>query len=247
MPFLQPVVEASWSRVPASAWVWLMVALLAQGLYQPWRLPPEAVAQPLPPAPSEASLQVLALGEPRVLARVLLAGLFSYDTQPGVSLGYREFDYGRVTAWLARMLTLDPSGQGPLLAAARLYAEVGDPARQRQMLAFIRDEYPKDPARRWPWMAHAVFIARHRLQDLPLALDLASELARHAPPDAPAFTRQMHWFVLEAMGETEAVKVLLGALLESELLTDPAEQAFLSWRLREMEQADEPSSAPNGD
>ena len=129
-------------------------------------------------------------------------------------------------------------GQGPLLAAARLFGEVPDPERQRRMIELIRRHYGDDPARRWPWLAHAVYLARHRLEDLPLALALARELAERADPaTVPAWARQMHLFVLEDMGELEAVKILIGGLLASGHLADPNERAFLEWRLEQMEAA----------
>lgn len=227
--------EAPWSRVPGTAWAWLLAALLLTALWVPLRPPPVARAVDLPAAPALAPLRLLALGEPETLTRLLLALLFSYDTQPGVSLRYRDLDYERVADWLGRLLQLDPEGQGPLLAAARLYGEVNDPPRQRRMIDFIRSHYPEDRVRRWPWMAHAVFLARHRLQDLPLALALARELAQDAPPEVPAWARQMHLFVLEDMGEVEAAKILIGGLLSSGKLEDPNEAQFLAWRLRQME------------
>ncbi|MCC6713604.1 MAG: hypothetical protein IT496_00070, partial [Gammaproteobacteria bacterium] len=113
---------------------------------------------------------------------------------------------------------------------------VSDPARQRLMLEFVREEFLKDPNRRWPWMAHAVFVARHRLHDLPLALRYADALAAHVTdPGVPPWVTQMNIFVRVDMGETEAAKVLLGGLLESGRITDPAEQRFLMRRLQELE------------
>jgi len=233
--------EAPWSAVPLAAWVSLAGALLANALWQPHVAapapsPPAALAAP-PPLPL---LRLVALGEPELLARLLLVGLFGPAAAAGMagSAGWLHLDYQNLARWLEALLELDPDGQAPLLAAARLFGEVPDPERQRRMLAFIRQHYGADPARRWPWMAHAVFLARHRLHDLPLALSLARELAARADPvSVPPWARQMHLFVLEDMGEVEAVKVLIGGLLASGRLEDPNERHFLEWRLRQMEQA----------
>jgi hypothetical protein len=123
-----------------------------------------------------------------------------------------------------------------LLAASRLYAEVPVPEKQRLMLDFVRDEFVSDPARRWPWMAHAVYIAKHRMKDKELALQYARALARYRDePAIPHWATQMHIFVLEDMGELESAKVLLGGLLDSGKISDPHEQAFLSRRLAALE------------
>jgi hypothetical protein len=145
------------------------------------------------------------------------------------------------------MLELDPGFQYPLLAATRVYGEVADPVRQRRMIAFVRRAYAADPARRWPWLAHAVYLARHRLDDLGLALALARELAA-APPDAPlpSWAREMHIFVLADMGELESAKVLLGGLLDSGEIDDPHERWFLSRRLDELERQLDAGTAGGG-
>ena len=41
------------------------------------------------------------------------------------------------------------------------------PARMRQALDFIFDAFAADPNRRWPALAHAALLAKHRLHDLP--------------------------------------------------------------------------------
>jgi hypothetical protein len=45
----------------------------------------------------------------------------------------------------------------------------------------------------------------------------------------------MEIFILEDMNELEAAKIMLGGLLLSGRITDPAEAAFLQQRLEELE------------
>jgi hypothetical protein len=145
---------------------------------------------------------------------------------------FRDLDYERVVAWLDRILALEPRSQYPLLSAARVYSEVPDEARRRRVLEFVRARFREDPARRWPWMAHAVFVAKHRIGDLRLALELARELRMNAPAaDLPAWARQMEFFVLEDLGELESAQILLGGLIESGTITDRNEIRFLTERL----------------
>jgi hypothetical protein len=71
---------------------------------------------------------------------------------------------------------------------------------------------------------------------MPLALRYADALATHVTdPRVPSWVTQMNIFVRVDMGETEAAKVLLGGLLESGRVTDPAERRFLMRRLEELE------------
>lgn len=224
-------------RAPVAVQAGFVLALGLHLLVALDRAPPAIDVQALPAAPPLAALQIVALGEPEVLARLAMLWLQAFDYQPGVSVPLAALDYTRVRGWLERMLDLDPDFHYPLLAAARVYAEVPDPARQRLMLDLVAQRFSERPVLRWQWLAHAVFVARHRLHDDALALELAQRLAA-LPPDAdiPSWARQMHIFVLEGMGELDTAKVLLGGLLASGEIRDPHEQWFLSRRLADIEQ-----------
>ena len=229
--------ERRLTAVPWTVFLFLAAALALQVSWALHRGAPSARAAALPEPPSLSILKVVSLGQPEVLARILMLWLQGFDYQPGISIAFRDLDYQRVEAWLTRMLELDPGFQYPLLAASRLYGEVGDPEKQRRMVAFVAARFDEDPARRWQWLAHAVYIAKHRLVDLDYALRLARQLANADDGAAiPNWARQMHIFVLEDMGEIESAKVLLGGLLDSGEVTDPRERWFLSQRLAELEQ-----------
>ncbi|MGE0485218.1 MAG: hypothetical protein AB7Q81_13840 [Gammaproteobacteria bacterium] len=229
--------ERPLAAVPRTALALLAVALAAQLGWGRQRAPAAVSVADLPAAPSAAALETLSLGEPRLGARVLMLWLQAFDYQPGVSVRFADLDYDRLETWLARLLELDPTFQYPLLAAARVYGDVGDPARQRRMIDFVARAFAADPARRWPWLAHAVYLAKHRLGDPSLALALARQLAAAPATVAmPSWARQMQIFVLEDMGELEAARVLLGGLLDSGEIADSHERWFLSRRLHELEE-----------
>lgn len=218
---------------------YLLLALLIS-VHLAWRagLPPlAATPRALPPPPAHALANVAALGDPIALAKSAMLWLQAFDSQAGTDIALVELDYTRVIEWLKLCLRLDPRAQYPLLAASRLYAEVPDRARSRQMLDFVQRAFADDPARRWPWLAHAVYVARHRLHDKALALEYARTLAAAISPAIPHWARQLEIFVLEDMGELEAAKILLGGLLASGQITDPHEHRLLAERLQTLENA----------
>ncbi|MGH7888726.1 MAG: hypothetical protein ACREPG_12735 [Candidatus Binatia bacterium] len=228
--------ERSVHEVPVPVLLSLCCGFILQILWQTGQPAPQATGRALPSPPRIDVLKVASLGEPEALGRVLMLWLQAFDNQPGISIPFRDLDYGLVIAWLDSILTLAPRSQYPMLAASRLYAEVPAPAKQRQMLEFVYQRFLDDPNRRWPWLAHAAVLAKHRLADLPLALRYAQAIARYATgKDVPHWAKQMHIFVLEDMGEIETAKVLLGALLESGTVTDPDEIAFLASRLNQLQ------------
>ena len=219
-----------------------VLALLAAGLALQFGLhaalpAPQARAPDLLPPPATALLRLASLGEPIALAKILMLQLQAFDYRSGSKIPYNELDYAHVQAWLARMLELDPGGQYPLLAASRLYAEVPDEARQRSMLEFIYHQYLLDPNRRWPWLAHATFLAKHRLKDIDLALKYAAALQKYTTAeDVPAWVTTMEIFIREDLSELETARVMIGGLLASGRITDPGELNFLDGRLREIEE-----------
>ena len=222
--------ERPLAHVPVGVRVVLVLALAVQIGWHALRPPPQASAGDLPPAPVVALARVAAFGEPLVLPKTLMLWLQAFVNQPGVSLPFRDLDYGRVIDWLSLILDLDPRGQYPLLAASRVYAEVPVESMRRQMLEFVYRRFHEDPERRWPWLAHAAIVARHRLGDLPLALRYARAITEEAE-GAPHWARDMSVIVLEDMGELEAARLLIGGLLDSGRITDAHEIEFLSRKL----------------
>ena len=219
-----------------------VLALLAAGLALQIGLhaampAPRAQAPDLLPPPAASLLRLASLGEPIALAKILMLELQAFDYQSGSKVPYKDLDYGRVEAWLARILELDPKGQYPLLAASRLYAEVPDEARQRSMLDFVYREYLLDPNRRWPWLAHATFLAKHRLNDMGLALKYADTLQKYTTAkDVPPWALTMGIFIREDLNELETERIMIGGLVTSGRITDPSELRFLDGRLHEIEE-----------
>ena len=189
--------------------------------------------RPLPPPPADHTLRLLALDERMAAARLAMLWLQAFDTRPGISIALRDMDYERIGAWLDLALSLDERSRYPLQAAARFYAEVPVERKQRQMIRWISEKFMRRPNARWPFMARAVYLARHRLRDPALALALARLLRRHATgPAVPAWAGQMELSVLEDMGEIEDAMRLTLALIEQS--RDPAQTAFLRQRLHEL-------------
>jgi hypothetical protein len=215
--------------LPAWLWLALGLALAGQIALRSASAPSSKASAGLPPEPSFHALRLASLGEPEALARVAMLHLQTYNLGP-------QPDYPRLIAWLRAVLALDPRSQYPLFAAARVYAEIPDPARARLMLEFIHEQYLLDPDRRWPWLAHAALLAKHRLRDLPLARRYAAAIDRHTTAEnVPLWAKQMEIFILEDMNELEAARVLLGGLLESGRIRDADEARFLQQKLEELE------------
>ena len=229
--------ERAWSSLPRGLAAGFTVLLAAQMTWHGLRadLPREAFAD-LPPAPNSATLRLAAFGEDAAIARLAMLYLQSFDESGTNAIPYQRLDYVRLIEWLGSILDTDPRSGYPLFAAARVYAENPDPAKARLALEFVYREFLKSPNTRWRWLAHAALLAKHRLKDLPLARRYAAAIDRYTTdPSVPAWARQMEIFILEDMNELQAAKIMLGGLLASGRITDPAEAKFLKQRLEQLE------------
>lgn len=217
-------------------WTWhayrphLLVAatLAAHVLYAAWLPAGSARTAPVPAAPSAGWLRVATLGEPEAAARVLMLQVQTLDE----GQRWRDLDYRALAAWLDRALDLDPRGQAPLLAAADVYGAVHDAERLRIMLDWIEHRFSEDPDRRWPWLAHAALLARHRLHDAGLAQRYARAIHDQATgAGVPPWARELAPLLAQA-SERDAVRAIAGGLLVSDQVHDTAQLRWLERRLR---------------
>jgi hypothetical protein len=223
------------ARVPAIVLCALAGSLLAQIHLRMdnGRVPQQVQLAPPPPL---ALARAAAFGDTLPIAKVLMLYLQSFDYRADNPISYQALDYATLEQWLALVLALDPGGQYPLMAASRVYAEVSEPDKQRRMLDFVYREFFKDPERRWPWLAHAAGVAKHRLRDLALARTYAAAIQTYATgPSVPTWARQMEAFILEDMDELETARLMIGGFLEKGLVKDASEARFLEGRLKEIE------------
>ncbi len=222
-------------RAPFAVVALLVAALGAQVAWHA-AYPVRAAAPSHQPAaaPPLAALRIASLGDAPALSHGLMLALQGADA--GMPL--RTLDYAHVAGWLDAALALDPRSQHPLLAATQVYGAVSDPVRVRIMLDVVERAFAADPARRWPWLAQAALLARHRLHDMPLARRYAQALRQQAP-GAPAWARELEIFILQDMNELDSARAVTGALLSGGTITDPNEVRFLQRRLADLE-ADAP-------
>ncbi|MFM9966971.1 MAG: hypothetical protein ACKVQK_01010 [Burkholderiales bacterium] len=229
--------ERSISFVPKVVLISLVLAMVAQIAIRSTHPLPIPRAADLPPAPGSGLLAIASLGDPLPLAKVLMLYLQAFDFQSGDQTPYQALDYKRLQMWLAQILRIDPKGQYPLMAASRLYADVPNEAKKRQMLEFVYHEFFKDPGRRWPWLAHATAVAKHGLHDLPLARKYAAAIQQYATgEDVPLWARQMEIFILEDMNELETARVMIGGYIEKGLIKHRGELWTMEQRLKQIEE-----------
>src|SRR5271154_2434975 len=173
-------------------WAMVCACLAANVVFQRAHAPAWVEDYTLGAPPSAAEIRAAALGE-NVLAGYLVAVyLQNFNVHLGQATAVADIDRRALIRWLDLDTTLDPGTGYPLLLASRHFAETGTPAERRMMLDWVYRRFQEQPNQRWPWMAHAVFVARHVLHDNHLALSYAAAMRTSVTdPKVPTWVRQM--------------------------------------------------------
>jgi hypothetical protein len=194
----------------------LLLALLAHGALAWHHRGLQAGWSGVPEPPPAALAPLLTLGDEQLLYRSASFGLQNMGDGGGRTTPLRDYDYARLEAWLGLLDRLDPQASYAPTLAGLYFGQTPEPEDLRRIVRYLTAVGARDPTRHWRWLAHAVYLARHRLHDLPLALEVARHLAGLAGAEAPLWVRQMPAFALAEVGEREAARDLLETILASE-------------------------------
>ena len=200
----------------------------------------------VPSPPPAAAAPLLALGDEQLFYRAAAFGLQNMGDGGGRIVALADYDYHRLGAWFRLLDRFDPEAHYVPTLAGWYFGQTSEPAGLRQIVAYLTAVGARDPARNWPWLAQAVYLARHRLHDLPLALEIARHLAGLAGTAAPLWVQQMPAFVLARVGEREAARDLLVTILATDRDLPEGERAFMR-RLLDRPPADPGAPAPPAD
>lgn len=179
----------------------------------------------------------MAMGSEQLLGHLLAIRLQLHDSQAGQHFTYNLIDYPVLLDWLDRITMISPGTEYPMLLASRVYTTTRDQQRLRLILGFIQRRFEDDPQLHWRRLAEASLIARHRLGDLELALEMAAKLAdQPTSVKMPAWARDFKFLLLADMNELESAITIIQALLQSNAVHDPDEKRFLERKLLEFQQ-----------
>lgn len=181
----------------------------------------------VPPPPPFLVAPAMALGDGQLFYRAAAFALQNMGDEGGSVTPLADYDYARVGDWLDLLDRLDPTARYAPTLAAYYFGQTPNPDDLRRIVDYLSRVGARDPARNWRWLTHAAYLARHRLDDLPLALEVASHLAGLSDPDVPLWVRQMPAFVLAEVGEREAARDLMATILATDPDIPPDEVALI--------------------
>lgn len=191
----------------------------------------------VPPVPSKAGAAMMTLGDTQLSYRFWALALQNLGDGGGRITPLKEYDYEKLGKWFWFLHGLDPASEHVPLIAAFYFGGAPAPEQVRVVVDYLGKVGEIPAGEKWRWLAHASYLARHRMKDLQLALDLAYRLSRMQPlhGQLPLWARQLPAFILKEQGEKESAKELIQSLLLNEKNPHPAEVAFMkAWLVEQM-------------
>ena len=174
----------------------------------------------------------LSAGSQLLLSYLLVIRLQLHDNQAGRHIRYSLIDYDRLLEWFDRISKMNPASEYPMFLASRVYSQTANKTQIRKLLKYIDSNFKRNPQLFWRNQAEATVIAKHKLGDPELALQMAARL--YEQPETikmPQWARDMHFLLLADLNEFESSIAVVEALLGSNSITDPDEIRFLREKL----------------
>jgi len=220
--------QGSLRHVPRKYFAVLLFGLLAQALFWAQSQALRAEWQEVRlAAPSAALVDMLRVADTQFAYRAMALGLQNAGDFAGEMTPLNGFDYVRLTGWFTLLSGIDPDSQYIPSLAGYYYGQSRNPDQVRAIVTYLQQLAAKNPQKHWRWLAYSVYLARHHIKDQALALDLAYQLAALPVVDMPVWTRQMPAFVLADIGENEAARDILEAILATSPGLQQSEQNFI--------------------
>jgi hypothetical protein len=221
----------------------LCTCLAANVLFQRLNPPAWTDIGDLRTPPTADVVRIASLGENVFAGYLVLLFLQDFNVPLGQVTPLAAMNRSTVIRWLDLATDLDPGTRYPLLLAARHFAETGTPEQRKTMIDWLYRRFQERPNERWPWLVHAVFVARHVLHDNDLAKYYAVALRTQVTdPTVPSWVPQMEFLLQADLGEAEDARAILGGLIAAGQIRSPAELKFLESRIPT---AQSPEPPPN--
>ena len=182
----------------------------------------------VPPAPSTVSATVAFLGDKEMAYRSISIILQSFGNNTGQIQALKDYNYPNLGTWFDLADKLNKQSNYVPFLAAYYFGGSQDPSKLMPVINYLRrvGTYPYED--KWRYLGQAVFLAKHKMKDTQLALELADELAKTYKSGMPAWPLQMKAIIASEMGEKEmAYNLMVDAITNKNEGMDPVEIKYM--------------------
>lgn len=193
----------------------LAIALLLNIATWIYARPIQARWTNVPPVPTEFRATIGTLGDSQMAYRATAIFLINLGSSGGRVVPLKDYDFNRLADWFFLGDKLDSRSDSLPYLAAMYYGASQDPQKIRPLLEYLKVVGNNPEGEKWRWLAHGAYLARFKLKDPELALEMANILSVIPNEDMPFWARQMPANILNDQGEKEAAMQLILEILRS--------------------------------
>lgn len=183
----------------------------------------------VPPVPTKNGARIMTLGDEQFSYRFGAITLQNLGNSGGRVTAVKDYDYQKLGQWFWLLNDLDPASNHIPMLAAYYFGATQKPEDVAVVVKYLGAIGQNPAGNKWRWLVHAIFLARHRMDNLGLALDMAYALSRIEPVGdvLPAWARQMPAFVLAEQGEKQSARKIIEEILMTATGLHPNEVNFM--------------------
>lgn len=218
----------------------LILLLLAgmQGVF--WfhtrhRLPDMSI---VPEVPGKNAVQALSLGESQAFFRILGLQIQNAGDTYGRFTALNKYDYNKLSHWFVLLDTLDNQSNYIPSMASYYYSQTQNTPDVQHIVDYLVQHARGREQKKWWWIVQAVYLAQHKLEDKPQALEIAKMLI--GVRDIPVWAQQLPAFIYEQQGEMDAALMIIEDVMKNSKDLSPGELSFMRYfveeRLHRLEQ-----------
>jgi hypothetical protein len=171
----------------------------------------------VPSPPGEANVTASFLGDKALAYRVWAMALQNFGNAGGDYRPLKDYNYVHLGKWFDLLDRLDPHSDFVPLLAAYYFGGTQNPQEQLpHVISYLEKAGSRAEGEKWRWLAQAIYLTRHKMDDMPEALRLAKKLASMYRPGMPAWTVQTQALITTEMGDKQAAYTLFRTMLATE-------------------------------
>jgi hypothetical protein len=169
----------------------------------------------VPPAPNAHTASLTALGDDQLAYRFYGLMIQHLGNTGGHFRPLKNYNYKRLEPWFETMDHLDPKSNFMPVLAAYYFGGTQNPDQLDYVIPYLQKVGQRSSGEKWRWLAHAVYLARYRQNNLDLALRMAKELSNNYRDDMPEWVKRMPASIHVAKGDKQAAIDFMLSILKS--------------------------------
>jgi len=207
----------------------LFLALAVNVLFWGWSRKVYPQWEGVPPPPDRRASAVMALSDTQFSYRFFALMLQNLGDVGRDVTPLKKYDYKRLSQWFLLLHGLDPASDHIPMIAAHYFGATRVPADAAEVVKYLSAVGQIPVGDKWRFLAHAAFLAQHRMNDTDLALKLAYRLTEmnQEGVSMPQWARQMPAFILAEKGDKAAAREFMSNMLVTGFAEHPEEINFM--------------------